>query len=116
MALYKEIQTPIGITLTYWRIKEFSFNNVDKRGHIIVVPYISKASRDAGNDYVREESKKISVFDHDYSAQKGYEQNTILNYSNYFAPDKAFTVEGLYAAMYRYIKENAPDFEGAEDI
>lgn len=115
MALYKQITTPSGFTISYWKIQSFELDNVQKTAKIQVAPYVSKESRQGGMEPVDSEKQRITVRDYDYTGTD-YAHMTSLDYSDHFSP-AVLEAAGMdiYKVMYGYLK-TTDFFEGATDI
>lgn len=115
MALYKEVTTDFGFSVNYWKLTSFDIDNVKKKAHITVSPYISKEARESGASPIYPSEKLYYICNYDYSGTP-YEGRTNMEFDNNFTAEIiAQTKNGVYSHIYNWLK-TLPDFEGATDI
>lgn len=113
MALQKTIQSRAGFDMEYWKIASWYINMSQNIMDITLVPYISMETRGKGLMPIVEEARKIRIYDR---IDKFNPKKSQYDYTDNFSPEALEDSSlDIYKLMYKYIKDNVEEFEGATD-
>ena len=114
MAIKKKIISRAGFEMGYWKITDWRPVMAHNLFEITLTPYVSSQTRADGLEPVHEEIRKIRVYD---DINKIHPDKSTFDYTNSFSPQALENSNmSIYELMYKYIKENVPEFQDYEDI